>query len=77
MLIASGGKLVAISERLSFSPYKVMLAKCDLRVNRSIRQQSSMLLNVHDAYEDGVLFTNLGFNSEKLDVPVKDFTSSN
>lgn len=70
MLIASGGKLVAISERLSFSPYKVMLAKCDLRVNRSIRQQSSMLLNVHDAYEDGVLFTNLGFNPEKLDVPV-------
>jgi NAD+ synthase (glutamine-hydrolysing) len=64
MMVASAGSLVAMSERLSFAPYKVMLANCDLRSNRAIRSQSSMLLNIKEAFEEGVIFTDLKFDAE-------------
>lgn len=66
MIIASAGKVVAMSERLSFAPYKVMLANCDLRVNRNIRSQSSMLFNAEDSLSEGVLFTDCSFAPENI-----------
>ncbi len=66
MIIASKGELVAMSERLSFAPYKVMTAVCDLRANRHIRQQSSMLLRNLEESNQGVVFTNTTFEPEIL-----------
>ncbi len=66
MMIASAGQLVAMSQRLSFAPYRIMLATCDLRLNRNIRAQSSMLMNMHDAFEEGVIFTDLKFVDEDV-----------
>lgn len=70
MMIASAGSMVAMSERLSFAPYKIMLANCDLRMNRGIRAQSSMLLNMQEALDEGVLFTDLSFAAEDATKPV-------
>ncbi len=70
MLIASGGRLVGMSQRLSFAPYKILLANCDLRTNRLIREQSGMLLSVQDSCGAGVLFTDLRFRPEDLSRPL-------
>lgn len=64
MMIASAGKLVAMSERLSFAPYKVLLANCDLRQGRMLRRQSGMLLSDPIAEADGVVFTGIEFKPE-------------
>lgn len=69
-MIASGGRLVAVSERLSFTPYRILHASCDLRVNRNLRALSGMLLNVADAYSDGVVFTDCVFGPENDATPV-------
>lgn len=76
MLIASGGKIVARSNTLSFKEYNVMTANCDLRVNRNVRAQSSMLLNMHDAFEEGVCFTKLSFARENLAIPLAQSLSA-
>jgi len=64
LIVASGGRLSGLSERLSFAPWRLLTANCDLRVNRQIREQSSMLLSVQDSCGDGVLFTGLKFRPE-------------
>ncbi|MGN1392810.1 MAG: NAD(+) synthase [Succinivibrionaceae bacterium] len=70
MMIASAGKMVSMSERLSFAPYKVMIANCDLRSNRQIRMQSSMLLNPQDSVDESVIFTNCCFDEEDFTKPI-------
>ncbi len=74
MMIASAGKLVGMSERLSFAPYKILMANCDLRANRNIREQSSMLLRVNDAYDEGVCFTGLSFRPEDFSKKISPVT---
>ena len=69
-MIASGGRLVAVGERLSFTPYRILMATCDLRPNRNQRAQSSMLLDVKDAYTDDVIFTECKFKPENDATPV-------
>lgn len=63
-MIASGGRLVAVSDRLSFAPYRIVSAVCDLRAGRNLRARSSMLLNARTAFSESVIFTDRGFRPE-------------
>lgn len=70
MMIASAGKLVAMSERLSFAPYKVLVANCDLRAGRMLRRQSGMLLSDLALENDGVIFTGVTLKEENIQSPI-------